>query len=76
MAMNRKHTPEEIRKISASMKGKTKSPEVRQKISDTMKQWAINNPSEMQVRINRLTEYQREARDLMKLKQEGKIEIK
>lgn len=76
MALNRKHTPEEIRKISEAMKGRTKSAEVRQKISDTMKQWAANNPSEMQARINRLTEYQREARDLMKLKQEGKIEIK
>lgn len=76
MAMNRKHTPEEIRKISEAMKGKTKSAEVRQKISDTMKQWAANNPSEMQTRINRLTEYQREARDLMQLKKEGKIEIK
>lgn len=73
MALNRKHTKEEIDKIRQSMIGKTKSQEVRDKISNTCKQWAINHPVEMEERINRLINYQREARVIVKKYRNGEI---
>lgn len=73
MALNRKHTKEEIEKIRNKMMGRTHTEETKNKISNSCKEWANNHPLAMEERINRLINYQMEARDIVKKYKNGEL---
>ena len=66
MGLNRPRTEEEKRHQSEVMRGRTTPPEVRAKISASMKKYNENNPGSMNSRIVGLKEYHKRAQELIK----------
>ena len=65
MALNRKRTEAEKQHQSEVMKGRITPPEVRAKISASMKKYNVENPSDVIKRIDGLRAYHKRAQELI-----------